>query len=74
MSHKLPTMLETTIAQIREMIDVNSVVGQPIILPDGVSIIPIPRSVSALAVQAAILFPRIIPRVIIPLVAVLLPV
>ena len=43
MSHKLPTMLETTIAQIREMIDVNSVVGQPIILPDGVSIIPISK-------------------------------
>ena len=43
MSQKLPNMLETTIAKIREMIDVNSVVGQPIITPDGVTIIPVSR-------------------------------
>ena len=43
MSQKLPNMLETTIAKIREMIDVNSVVGQPITTPDGVTIIPISK-------------------------------
>ena len=43
MSHKLPDMLENTIAKIREMVDVNSVVGQPINLPDGVSIIPVSK-------------------------------
>ena len=43
MSQKLPNMLETTIQKIREMIDVNSVVGQPITTPDGVTIIPVSR-------------------------------
>ena len=43
MSQKLPNMLENTIAKIREMVDVNSVVGEPINLPDGVSIIPVSK-------------------------------
>ena len=43
MSRKLPDMLENTIAKIREMVDVNSVVGQPIVLPDGISIIPVSK-------------------------------
>ena len=43
MSQKLPNMLETTIQMIREMVDVNSVVGQPITTPDGVPIIPVSR-------------------------------
>ena len=43
MSQKLPGMLETTIQKIREMVDVNSVVGEPITTPDGVTLIPISR-------------------------------
>ena len=43
MSQKLPNMLENTIAKIREMVDVNSVVGDPISTPDGVTIIPISK-------------------------------
>ena len=43
MSQTLPNMLESTIAKIREMVDVNSVVGTPITTPDGVTIIPISR-------------------------------
>ena len=43
MSNSLPNMLENTIAKIREMIDVNSVVGDPITTPDGVTIIPISK-------------------------------
>ena len=43
MSRKLPEMLENTIAKIREMVDVNSVVGQPITLSDGVTIIPVSK-------------------------------
>ena len=31
MSQKLPNMLESTIQKIREMLDANSVVGQPIV-------------------------------------------
>ena len=43
MSNSLPNMLENTIAKVREMIDVNSVVGEPITTADGVTIIPISK-------------------------------
>ncbi len=43
MSQNLPNMLENTIAKIREMIDVNSVIGNPITTPDGVTIIPVSK-------------------------------
>lgn len=43
MSQNLPNMLENTIAKIREMVDSNSVVGDPITTPDGVTIIPISK-------------------------------
>ena len=43
MSNSLPNMLENTITKIREMIDVNSVVGDPITTPDGVTIIPVSK-------------------------------
>jgi len=43
MSQNLPNMLENTIAKIREMVDVNSVVGTPITTPEGVTIIPVSK-------------------------------
>ena len=43
MSQTLPNMLENTIAKIREMVDVNSVIGNPITTPDGVTIIPVSK-------------------------------
>lgn len=43
MSEKLPNMLEGTIQKIREMVDVNSVIGDPITTPDGVTIIPVSK-------------------------------
>ena len=43
MSQNLPNMLENTIAKIREMVDVNSVIGEPITTPDGVTIIPVSK-------------------------------
>ena len=43
MSQTLPNMLENTVAKIREMVDVNSVIGNPITTPDGVTIIPISK-------------------------------
>ena len=43
MSQNLPNMLDNTIAKIREMVDVNSVVGDPIVTADGVTIIPISK-------------------------------
>ena len=43
MSQSLPNMLDNTIAKIREMVDANSVVGDPITTVDGVTIIPISK-------------------------------
>lgn len=43
MSQNLPNMLDNTIARIREMVDANSVVGEPIVTADGVTIIPISK-------------------------------
>ena len=43
MSQKLPNMLDSTIAKIREMVDVNSVIGDPITTADGVTIIPVSK-------------------------------
>ena len=43
MSEKLPNMLENAIGKIREMVDVNTVVGDPIKTEDGVTILPISK-------------------------------
>lgn len=43
MSRKLPEMLESTMQKIKEMVDVNSVIGTPITTPDGVTIIPVSK-------------------------------
>lgn len=43
MSAKLPNMLESTIQKIKEMVDVNSVIGETITTPDGVTIIPVSK-------------------------------
>jgi sporulation protein YtfJ len=36
-------MLESTIQKIKEMVDVNSVIGETITTPDGVTIIPVSK-------------------------------
>lgn len=41
MSEKLPNMIQATMEKLKEMVDVNSVIGQPIQTPDGVTIIPV---------------------------------
>ena len=43
MSQNLPNMLQDTISKIREMVDVNNVIGDPITTPDGVTIIPVSK-------------------------------
>ena len=43
MSQNLPNMLQQTIAKLREMVDVNSVVGEPITTLDGVTIVPVSK-------------------------------
>ena len=42
MSEKLPNMIDSTIEKIRQMVDVNSVVGEPIVTGD-VTIIPVSK-------------------------------
>ena len=42
MSPNLPNMLQDTISKIREMVDVNNVIGEPIVVGD-VSIIPVSK-------------------------------
>ena len=41
MSQNLPNMLDNTIQRVREMVSANTVVGDAISTPDGVTIIPI---------------------------------
>lgn len=43
MSEKLPNMLETTVQKIRDMVDANTVVGQPITTSDGTTILPVSK-------------------------------
>ena len=43
MSKNLPNMMQDTIAKIRELVDVNNVIGEPITTPDGVTIIPVSK-------------------------------
>ena len=43
MSQNVAKMLESAIAKVREMVDVNSVIGDPITTPDGVTIIPVSK-------------------------------
>lgn len=43
MSHPLAEMMDTILEKIRTMVDVNTVVGDPIVVPNDVTIIPISR-------------------------------
>jgi sporulation protein YtfJ len=43
MSQNLPNMLDNTIAKLREMVNANTVVGEPISTADGVTIIPVSK-------------------------------
>lgn len=41
MSQNLPNMLDKTLEKIRQLVNANTVVGEPISTPDGVTIIPV---------------------------------
>lgn len=41
--HPIEGMMDTTLQKIKEMVDVNSVIGDPITTPDGTTIIPISK-------------------------------
>ena len=42
-AHPINDLMQTTMAKIREMVDANTVVGQPITTEDGVTLIPVSR-------------------------------
>ena len=39
----ISSLMETTMNKIRDMVDVNTVVGAPITTPDGITVIPVSR-------------------------------
>ena len=39
----ISSLMETTMGKIREMVDVNTVVGSPITTPDGITVLPVSR-------------------------------
>ena len=43
MSEKLPNMLDSTIEKIREMVNANTVMGDPIVTDDGTTVIPVSK-------------------------------
>ena len=43
MNHPVSDMLANSLAKIREMVDANTVVGDPIITPQGVTLIPVSK-------------------------------
>ncbi len=42
-NHPINEVLQTTMTKIREMVDANTVVGQPIITQEGVTLIPVSK-------------------------------
>lgn len=42
-NHPINEVLKTTMGKVREMVDANTVVGQPIVTQDGVTLIPVSR-------------------------------
>ena len=42
-NNSVSELMETTMAKIREMVDSNAIVGEPITTPDGVTLIPVSR-------------------------------
>jgi len=43
LNHPIQELMQTTMSKIREMVDTNTVVGQPISTVDGVTLIPVSR-------------------------------
>ena len=41
--HPLSDLMRSTMEKVREMVDTNTIVGQPITTPDGVTLIPISK-------------------------------
>ena len=42
-NHPIGELMSTTMEKIREMVDVNTIVGQPIMAPGGITLIPVSK-------------------------------
>lgn len=42
-NHPISEVLQTTMSKLREMVDANTVIGQPIVTQDGVTMIPVSK-------------------------------
>lgn len=42
-NHTIEGMMDTTMDKIRQMVDVNTIIGEPVICPDGTVIIPVSK-------------------------------
>lgn len=43
MNHPLPDMMGLSMAKIKDMVDVNTIIGDPIVTPEDVTIIPVSK-------------------------------
>lgn len=43
MEHPIGSLMDTTMEKIKEMIDVNTIIGEPITSPDGILVIPVSK-------------------------------
>ena len=41
--HPIGSLMETTMAKLRDMVDVNTIIGTPVTTPDGVTLIPVSK-------------------------------
>lgn len=49
MEHHIGSLMDTTMEKIKEMIDVNTIIGEPITSPDGTLIIPVSKVIYGFA-------------------------
>lgn len=42
-NHPIESMMDTTMEKIRQMVDVNTIIGEPVVCPDGTVIIPVSK-------------------------------
>lgn len=47
--HPIEGLMDTTLEKIKQMVDVNTIIGDPITIPDGITIIPISKVIYGFA-------------------------
>ena len=58
-NNKLENMMNTTMDNIRQMVDVNTIIGEPVICPDGTVIIPVSKVSYGFASGGSALPPKV---------------